>query len=207
MRARRVLHASSRTQQWQLQGPWDSSGRGGLLVLAAVVAFGFLTGCLSSKAPRGWLPDAEEVAWQGYGGWAEVTVVSEKTNRIRVKTNFMGELIALDDDSVYVLVDEGLRATSVDSVWRIRLFYYNSKWGELSGWTFLGILSTASHGWFAPLSAPIWLISGSMIASTRSKQPMLQYTVGHSKEILLFDDMPKYARFPQGLPRGVRDGL
>jgi hypothetical protein len=160
-----------------------------------ILALSILIGCVSSKAPHNFLPNPEDVPTEINGGWIEIGLDSPSVD-------YMGELIAVDNDSVHVLTDAGLRSTRVDSVWRARLFYYNSHWGEFAALTTLGFLSTASHGFYAPLTSVMWLIVGVSSSSVRSRQPMIMYTIGHDKPEL-WDRIRSYSRFPQGLPKVV----
>lgn len=64
-------------------------------------------------------------------------------------------------------------------------------------WAFLGFLSTASHGYYAAASAPIWLFTGIYNASAESTSGVTD------SDFVVWDEIRKYARFPQGIPQGV----
>ena len=64
-------------------------------------------------------------------------------------------------------------------------------------WTVAGTLSTASHGVALLLSAPAWIIGGSVATTKVSHAPLITYP---SRP---WSDLARYARFPQGLPIGL----
>ena len=64
-------------------------------------------------------------------------------------------------------------------------------------WTLLGTLSTGSHGFFLILSAPVWILTGTVAAVNQSRQPVLTYPRQG------WAGWRAYARFPQGLPPGL----
>jgi len=146
------------------------------------------TGCATTSAPRGWLPSSGEVQEQAYGGWIEIY-----TQR-GPQSIFVGELIAVDTDTVYVLTGPHLSAVAIRDVREARMFRYSSGSGLLGWWTLLGTLSTASHGAFLVLSAPVWILGGTVAAVAQSNTPVLKYQ-GHSWEAFR-----AFSRFPQGLP-------
>ena len=110
-----------------------------------------------------------------------------------------GELLAVYDDGLWVLTDKGTRWVPKRSVRTVSVKLYRSPVGELVAWTFVGTLSTVSHGFFLVFTAPAWVLVGVTTALNASQATHLDV---HQR------DAPKlwqFARFPAGLPVGWRD--
>ncbi len=164
------------------------------------MALFLLSSCASVHAPYGFLPPgAKSLQKESYGSWIELHVINNRSKDFMVS----GELIAVSNDSVFVLDQNIFRAVSVFDIQKARLVEYNSHASELGPLVLLGALSTASHGFYLFLTAPLlWILGGSLAVSSRSRDPILDYPK-HS-----FAEMSKFARFPQGLPKNLnRDEL
>jgi hypothetical protein len=153
-------------------------------------------GCATSSAPRGFLRPPLEAQRSAYGGWIEVTLVRE--SHARTSDTLSGELIAVGDDSIFVLGAAGLRALAVPRIARARLMAYDAQYGALASWTLLGVLSTASHGLGLILSAPVWILAGTGATSSQSRAPLHEVTQPGN-----LPSLRPFARFPQGLPPGL----
>jgi hypothetical protein len=128
---------------------------------------------------------------EAFGGWAAVRFGDTASPNV-----VQGELIAATSDSLFVLsLRDSLHVVARSAVNELKLTGYDSNWGYLSIWTFLGTLSTASHGAFLILSAPVWIIGGSVATASQSRRPI--YTNPP------LDVLQQFARFPQGMPPGV----
>ena len=166
---------------------WDSNrGLGGLALIALVA------GCAGNPAPQGWLAPAPDAASDPYGAWVHI----ENAAAGKLVPSG-GELIAVALDSVFVLTpDAEFHAIARADVTRARVAYYDSQYGQLALWTVMGSVATLSHGWFLVFSFLIWAIGGSATTGGQSRAP-LAYVGKHGRS---WDDVAKYARFPQGLP-------
>jgi len=161
--------------------------------LAVLVAITLLfPGCASTLAPGGWLPDAEQSTREANGGWIVAKVGLSGSSR-----EVCGELIAIQHDSVFVLAKAGLEAIPAEHIRAARIARFNSHWGELGAWWVLGTLSTASHGFVRILSAPVWILGGTLSAMAASYAPIVRYPDRSWSELSIF------ARFPPGLPPGL----
>lgn len=155
---------------------------------AGVVAAVLLgSGCASTGAPRDWLPNAELAGIWTNGGWATLRQAGETQN-------VEGELIALQADTVFVLTTDGLRAVPIGDGDYLRVAGYDSEWGGIAGWTVTGTLSTATHGFYLVLTAPLWILVGTSSAAVASWAPIMRYPACDLEELAA------YARFPQGMP-------
>jgi len=160
----------------------------------AIVAVATLAavGCASHGAPRGFLPDPDEVGSQAYGGWIDVTFRGD-VDDVRIR----GELIAANADTLWVLHSSGGAAVPTGAILDGRLASYDSNAGQTGAATFLGFLSTASNGVFLVFTGPMWLIGGGMASHRQSTLP-LEYLPP-----LSWEGLAAHSRFPQGLPPSV----
>lgn len=164
-----------------------------LLVGAIVVGF-LCSGCASTSAPDAWQSTAQAMQHEAYGAWIDVRFASPidsvKTSRVR------GELVAADDDSLWVLpLDGGLRSIPRETTRQVQLTTFDANWGYLATWTTLGTLSTISHGMLLIISGPVWILGGSSATDIQSQMPI------HTNPSTVV--LRRYARFPQGLPPSV----
>lgn len=155
-----------------------------------------LSGCASTTAPRGWLPSAREAQQEAHGAWISLEYDTGSFGMVAE-----GEFIAVGRKSLFMLIQhvnqDTLIAIPLGQVKRGRLTTYGSKHGGLAVWTVLGSLSTGSHGVGAILSFPVWIISGSLATAAQSYAPIEKFPVS------TWDELRKFARFPQGLPEGL----
>lgn len=151
-------------------------------LFASVLMCLFFSGCATTQEPRGWLPDDTKVPTDPYGAWMEAN-----TNAGPV----MGELIAVSLDTVFI-ANTSLHGINKAEIQSARLSLYNA--GDLWAAPLLGPLLTISNGWFLVFTAPMWIIGGSIAASSRSYEPIIDYPAKPLHEFV------RYARFPQGLP-------
>lgn len=156
----------------------------------------FLCGCASFHAPYRWLPVADKVPEDPYGGWIEVRYMHPDSIKVE---NLKGELIAVNSDTLYLLDYplSTLRILPAANIKSARLVRYFANEGAVGALTFLGSVSTISNGWFLLFTLPGWIVGGSIAATARSFDPVMDFP-----EVSLRELSP-YARFPQGLPKGV----
>ena len=157
-------------------------------VLVTMLVFG--AGCASNTAPGGWLPTAVEATHDGFGSWVEVGMRGEKRN-------IHGELIAVSADRLTVLSGGQLVGIHMTNITLIKVTSFQSQQEVIGWWAFFGFLSTASHGFGLALSAPAWIITGTVSTIAASNHPQTLASPGQ------WTDLRKFARFPQGLPEGV----
>ncbi len=147
-----------------------------------------MTNCATTHAPSNWLSEPESVASEPFGGWIEI---KSHGNYVR------GELIAINEDTIFVANDT-LHTVASKDVLSARLVTYHA---SSMGWYVPGgIIFTITNGWFLLLTAPMWLIGGSIAAVARSHRPIMDYP----KSALA--DFKPFARFPQGLPSSLDRG-
>jgi hypothetical protein len=160
-----------------------------------------LAGCATTTAPRRWLPDAAGAQQEAFGGWITIQYRTDEPELQR----YDGELIAVSLDSVYVLCGDTLQVVPLVIVEKAKVMAYNAHSSTIGAWTFLGCLSTISHGFYAGVTAPLWLLGGGCATVSLSRQPQVVYEnpfPGSATVPTLSSwiEMQQFARFPFGLP-------
>ncbi len=160
-----------------------------LLVLALLTA-----SCATNRAPRKWHSPAIDAQQEGYGSWIEVTIAGVKGG-----PTYLGELIAVEADTLYVLDTSALHAIPTPTITRAELFAYDANWGLLAAWTTIGAFGSLSHGYLGTLSIPTWGLIGSISSATQSHMPLYVWPDDP------WSEFSPFARFPVGLPEVVRE--
>jgi hypothetical protein len=168
---------------------------------ALVVALGGVAaGCAHNPAPRGWLPTARGAAERSaWGGWLELTL--RRGAEPAPPPPLAGEFLSVGPDSfVRILTEAGVSAVSVNRIERARLTGYDVE-QTVGVWTFPGFLLTASNGWVLALTAPVWLLTGTLTTwsswgKAKTKVPRRSW-----------NDMRLYARYPAGWPADLDPAL
>jgi hypothetical protein len=139
--------------------------------------------CAMHSAPAGWLPKAKDLPRWCRGAWIDVEPVRGAGRRAA------GELIAVGGDEIHVLTADGLRAIPAASIAAATLVLYDAD--DSGGW---GFALSLTHGWYLPLTLIPWLA----ISSGEAHAPLLRHPPW------ALSSFRPYARFPQGLPPGLR---
>jgi hypothetical protein len=170
--------------------------------VVVVVLFGaLLAGCSGTGAPSGWLPTAEATQEEAHGAWITVRRRSLESREVLAE----GELIAVHEDSLFVLVSDGpeseLVAVPRAPDIKAKVGTFDPKRGGLVAWTLLGSVSTVSHGVNLIFTLPIWIITGTVVGNNAGAPAIEHYP----DEFVFdsFDSMRVYARFPQGLMNSI----
>jgi hypothetical protein len=104
-----------------------------------------------------------------------------------------GELLAVGPREVIILGDDDGQIVQFSEIEDIDIKLYHSDESAAGVWTGLGTASALTHGMFALITIPVWLISGISVTqaeATRSRVEGVELAT-----------LYQYARFPQGLPR------
>jgi hypothetical protein len=189
-------------------------------VLTAAVPCG---GCAPGvRAPDGWLPRAEQAQRDPYGGWIAViagrgpgdlppAVPASPLIKKGKMFEVSGELLAVDQDSLYVLTaDAVVCAVSLAAITRAKATAYDPRVGPVRRWAALGTVSAVGQGAGMLLTLPLWLIVGLPAASAHGAKAHIvlradggQFPRG-GKCRPDWAALRPYARFPQGPPPELR---
>lgn len=165
--------------------------------IVALMALVLVSGCRTVDLPSR-LPVAKEAVQATTGAWM---VVYDSIKQVpRAKSE--GELVSVEKDSVFLFSGAVLRGIKKDKIKIAKLFIVDPPIRPASAniWVLLGILSTASHGFGLIISAPVWLIAGSISAAgvaSSDDEGDLHYPENKWSDLALF------ARFPQGFPTNL----
>jgi hypothetical protein len=160
------------------------------IVVAGAAALA--TACASNTAPPGFLVTPVEAESAAYGGWIELTLIRDIQGK---QPRGEGELLAAGADSVWVLTPQGGVVIPTAMVSEGKLTAYQG--ASAAGWTALGVVSTASNGLLLIITAPLWILTGTIAGASDSYIPQ------HRAPPRAWADLAAFARFPQGMPQGV----
>jgi hypothetical protein len=165
------------------------SGRTALLAGAMLAA-----ACATrSPAPPSWQVPANEVDRSSHGAWANVT--------LRGGGGLSGELLAVDDQALYVGLTPRLTRVPHQCVTRLQLAAFEIMAVDVSGLGAVGMLSTISHGFFLVFTVPIWVTTAGLSSYGHSRAGHLKFGLGE-------EPLPRasaWSRFPAGMPTGYID--
>lgn len=165
---------------------------------AAALALALCSGCGAAASGR-YLNRAN-----GVGGsltTADVASVPVRGAQVFVDcrdgSTTQGELLAANSQGVIVLEPtDTIADVSADRIDNVEVVLYSSGSGLTAVWTVFGTLSTLSHGYLLFLSAPIWILTGTIASAGSRSESKLDVPVNWLSSLYQF------ARFPQGLPPG-----
>jgi hypothetical protein len=161
-------------------------------ILAAAVLL------LSSCYPKTYLPKPKEYLSDVKGSY--ITVVMKSRSHITHE----GEIIAVDKEHLILLSVSRWDTTTVihkEEVQsaQILLARTSDDPEKIGTWAGLMNLMTLAHGYFMVFTVPMNIIASIATATGASNS---NYRIHYPDEIK-WDDISKFARFPQGMPKGV----
>jgi len=163
-----------------------------------------LTACATTSAPPHFLPEPEIAGREVHGGWLEVRVADPSGAELRLA----GELLAITADSVWLTTrpDSLADANSGFVIARSAVRSAKLTWwsaepgtGNLGVDTILGTLSTISNGFVLILTAPAWVLTGSIASATYTFAPRTGLEPSNPDA----PDLRSLSRFPAGMPTGL----
>jgi hypothetical protein len=150
--------------------------------------------------PTDWLPDTDDISSQAYGGWM---IVITKPDTVESKVTWLqygGEFISLDEENIFLLYDT-VYTIPKNNVYKVALELDDKNSVEYGLWTFGGIISTISHGYYLVLTAPFWLLTGIPAAVGESGRDRYE-SENPDKDFWI--SIIKFSRFPQGMPDNIK---
>lgn len=161
-----------------------------LAALAAATALAWAApGCAPYRPPEGWLAPPDRARADVYGAWIRLRFPHDEPD-------VDGEFLALGADSVWVLDrDGGVEGVALDRVEKADLYAYDPDLAGGQAWALLGLLGTASNGYYSTFTIPLWsLAAGIGLGSDRrAAAPAV-------RKRSAWEEARRWARFPQGLP-------
>ncbi len=147
----------------------------------------------SCATPVSYLPEHEMVGQETHGALVEI--------EINDGGRYAGELIAVEDTALVIREETEGRIhcfrVGLAGIKSFTLRYANGV--NYGGLVPLYTLATVSHGLWLIFSAPINFLATTIIAVNASSA----YELNSRRDRLSFEELKMFARFPQGLPRGI----
>lgn len=158
-----------------------------------------LSSCATTNAPDGWLPKAEDIPTDTYGAWCTLNIkVNSRLNKSGENV-VAGELIAIDDSSIYLLNDVLLDRIPQRNILK-SVIELDRKHYEYGIHTSFGTLSTISHGLVSIITAPMWILFGWPVAIGETYRDRY---LGNPPDNLYWNTVRKFSRYPQGISSDV----
>lgn len=170
-----------------------------IFIVCALFSCLMISGCAATHAPSNWLPETEKFPENTYGGWMTIITSDETKDGKERYLQYGGEFISQDEDNVYILYDT-VYIISKKDIRNISLELVEKSTTEFGLWTLGGTVATLSNGKFLIITAPLWLIAGTSAAVGESTRDLYETD---NPDILFWNNIMKFARFPQGLPTNI----
>ena len=161
-------------------------------LIISILLIVMLNCCSTIKAPIGSVPNRKALRTDCYGGWLDLRLNSSNDT-------VTGEFIAANEDSIYIMQSGKVQTYAISNISSARVITFNNSRGAYVVWTVAGSLLTISNGGFLVFTLPPVLISG--ILTTVAEAKRINYLDYPSNS---FKELSKYARFPQGMPEGIK---
>jgi hypothetical protein len=159
------------------------------------------SGCQNGIIPVRYNVPPSKIGTIFTGSWMEIIYYETETQQIQAS----GELIAINDDTVYVLTMSAFLQIDTGRIKKAVLYVFKPQVATgpvVGGLSFLPNIVGAlaySEGYFLLIGAPV-LISGTIFGLLEIKgNSTLRYPEKNN-----FQEFKKFARFPQGLPPGLQ---
>ncbi|MBN1826254.1 MAG: SH3 domain-containing protein [Candidatus Eisenbacteria bacterium] len=135
----------------------------------------------------------------GAEGWVSRQYVSRKPLSPR---SLRGELIAVEEDSLFLLQRGRLIGVPLENVRDGVLRRFDSSVDHIKMWTALGAVSTVTHSFLLIFSLPLWLVVGLPTSHGIGRLGRVRFDREKT------DRIAPGARFPGGFPEGIdRDAI
>ena len=155
--------------------------------LIAVCAVAATMACYRAKGPAT-QPTPQEALRSAFGGWIMVSRVHDTPQSV-----VAGELIAVHADTLHVLSTSGLISIPRRDIKSLALERYRVPLTPSILASVAGTLSTVGNGFILLLTAPAWIIAGTVSTAMYSRAPLTTSAA----------ELQPFARFPQGIPASV----
>jgi hypothetical protein len=138
-------------------------------------------------------PKPHQAATATRGAWVEIQTEGPSGT---IATS--GELLAADQDSLWVLGENGAYAIGTIAITGGVVVRYDPEASETGKFAAWGAVSTLSHGFVLVLSAPAWMLFGTGAAHGQFSEGVTRFT-GTTR----YGSLAPWGRFPQGIPTGL----
>lgn len=171
---------------------------------AILLSIFLISGCAIVKTPAGFLPRGKKAESNVYGSWmaAICQTPQDSINQVAIGA----ELIAIQNDSVYLLSPDTLCVVSIHSIEHATIVTHKYDVGIFALWTglaltpnLIGMVATEYAGGFMMIGIPL-AVTGLITSLIDAKN---SYKIEYPGDVYSVREMNKFARFPQGIPVGL----
>lgn len=175
-------------------------------IIQLIVCLAFLTECQNSMIPRAYMPAPSMAGKSIAGSWIVMTVQQDLP--LSRQPEISGELIAIENDTVYLLTDSALVKIKQVDVSTALLYPFKPQSTAFALITGLSLLPNILGAVLRPDPGAAVLIVGIPLAVTgifmgiwENYGSLMRYPQKYSLK-----DLGKFSRFPQGMPPDLDPG-
>lgn len=171
------------------------------MILLLCFCLTVMSGCQKPMIPGSYMQKPVDATMGIKGSW--IVINTHNDTLPLAEKSISGELMAIQSDTVYLLTDSALMAVNRDMISSAVLYLFNPQ--SAIAPIIAGVFSMPSvfgaiikeEGAFLILGVPL-LITGTIMGLNEGKGNVMKYPDKYQ-----FNDLTKFARFPQGLPSGL----
>jgi len=175
-------------------------------IIQLIVCLIFLTECQNSMIPRAYMPQPSMAGKSIAGSWIVMTMQQDLPLSRQPKIS--GELIAIENDTVYLLTDSAFVKIHQGAVNTALLYPFKPQGTAFAVITGLSLLPNILGAVIRPDPGAAVLIVGIPLLVTGTIMGMNEYYgyIMRYPQKYSLKDLGKYSRFPQGMPPGLDPG-
>lgn len=172
-------------------------------ILQLIGCLAFITECQDPMIPRTYMPDPSLAAKSIAGSWITVTVQQELP--LSPTAEISGELIAIENDTVYLLTRSAYLKIRQSTVSEAILYPFKPQSATAPVIAGLSLLPNMIGAIAMTDPGPAVLLLGIPVAVTATIMGLNEHFGNRMRYPSKYDlkDLGKFARFPQGLPPGL----
>ena len=169
-------------------------------IIQLIVCLLILTECQNSMIPRAYMPDPSMAGKSVAGSWIVITI--QQDLQLSPQAEMSGELIALENDTLFLLTDSEFLKIRQDAVSTAVLFPFRPQSKAIYVITGLSLLPTLIGAIIRPDPGAALLIVGIPLVVTGTLMGMSEHygNVMRYPQKYSLNDLGRFARFPQGMP-------
>ena len=170
-------------------------------IITASFCILLMYGCNVQKVPSQYSINAEENVKNVFGHWIFISYNNNTSGHSRI-LSMEGELITIQDDSLFILGEEGISIIPFVDVKKARMYLYKNQAGMYAAWTILGLMPNIAGAiayqepLFMAIGIPFLLVGmiTSIVEAANTNNQLFYPGKSNQKTF------NQYSRFPQGLP-------
>jgi|GEM_PF-4887989 hypothetical protein len=175
-------------------------------IIRLIVCLIFLTECQNSMIPRAYMPQPSMAEKSSTGSW--IVIQMQQDLPLSRPTEISGELIAIENDTVYLLTSSAFLKIHQGAVTTAVLYPFKPQSATVSFITGLSLLPTMIGAIIRPdpgvalliIGIPL-LVTGTIMSMNELYGNVMKYPLKYSLK-----DLGRFSRFPQGMPPDLDPG-